>query len=86
MRELGFPRVNSDNWYGLFAPGAASLQDRTRLHDAATAALKSKELIDAYGAVGGIVGGGSPEDFAAFRREEVAKWADVIKLANVKLE
>jgi tripartite-type tricarboxylate transporter receptor subunit TctC len=86
MRELGFPRVNSDNWYGLFAPGAAPLADRRRLHDAAAATLKTKDVVDAYTAVGGIVGGGSTEDFARFRREEVAKWAEVIQLANVKLE
>jgi tripartite-type tricarboxylate transporter receptor subunit TctC len=86
MRELGFPRVNSDNWYGLFSNGSASLADRQRLHDAAEATLKSKEVIDAFTAVGGITGGGSTEDFARFRREEVAKWAEVIKLANVKLE
>ncbi|HYD05211.1 MAG TPA: tripartite tricarboxylate transporter substrate binding protein, partial [Reyranella sp.] len=83
MRELGFPRVNSDNWYGLFAPGGSSLADRERLHDAAAAVLKSKDVIDAYTAVGGIVGGGSAEEFARFRRAEVAKWAEVIKLANV---
>jgi len=86
MRELGFPRVNSDNWYGLFAPGNALLADRQRLHDAAAATLKSKDVVDAYTAVGGIVGGGSTEDFARFRREEIAKWAEVIQLANVKLE
>lgn len=86
MRELGFPRVNSDNWYGLFSPGSASLADRQRLHDAAAATLKTKAVADAFTAVGGIVGGGSAEDFARFRRAEVAKWAGVIRLANVKLE
>jgi len=86
MRELGFPRVNSDNWYGLGAPGSSLLRDRQRIHDAASAALKSKELIDAYSAVGGIVGGGSTEEFASFQRQEVQKWAEVIKAANVKLE
>ena len=86
MRELGYPRVNSDNWYGLFSNGSASLADRQRLHDAAEATLKSKEVGDAFTAVGGITGGGSTEDFARFRREEVAKWAEVIKLADVKLE
>ena len=86
MRELGFPKVNSDNWYGLGASGSSLLKDRERLHDAAATALKSKELIDAYAAVGGIVGGGSSEEFARFQRLEVQKWAEVIKAANVKLE
>jgi tripartite-type tricarboxylate transporter receptor subunit TctC len=84
--ELGYPRINSDNWYGLFAPGGSPLADRERLYTAAAATLKTKEVIDAFTAVGGITGGGSTEDFARFRREEVAKWAEVIKLANVKLE
>lgn len=86
MAELGYPRVNSDNWYGLGAPGAAPLSERQRIHDAAAAALKSKELIAAYAAVGGVVAGGTAEEFARFQREEVAKWAAVIKAANVKLE
>ena len=85
MRELGYPRVNSDNWYGLFS-GNTSLADRGRIHDAAAATLKTKDVMDAFTAVGGIVGGGSAEDFGRFRRAEVAKWAGVIKLAGVKLE
>ena len=43
-------------------------------------------MIDAYAAVGGVVGGGTSAELAAFLREEVAKWAAVIKGANVKLE
>ena len=84
--ELGYPRVNSDNWYGLFSPGSASLADRGRIHDAAAATLETKDVADAFLAVGGIVGGGSPEDLARFRRGEVAKWAEVVKFAGVKLE
>ncbi len=86
MGELGYPRVNSDNWYGLGAPGAALRASRDRLHEAAAAALASKELIDAFAAVGGIVGGGSAEQFATFQRKEVEKWAAVIRAANIKLE
>jgi len=86
MRELGYPRITSDNWYGLAAPGSSVRADRERLHDAAAAALEAKELIDAYAAVGGLVVGGSAEDFQRFERKESEKWAEVIKLANVKFE
>jgi tripartite-type tricarboxylate transporter receptor subunit TctC len=30
--------------------------------------------------------GGTPEEFAAFVRKEVAKWTDVAKRANVRIE
>jgi tripartite-type tricarboxylate transporter receptor subunit TctC len=86
MRELGYPKVNSDNWYALISPGASSAAARQKIFDAASAALKSKEIVDAYAAVGGIAGGGTSADLAAFLREEVTKWAAVSKAANVKLE
>jgi tripartite-type tricarboxylate transporter receptor subunit TctC len=84
--ELGYPRINSDNWYGLFAPGQARRDARQRLHDAATVALRSKDLIDAYAAVGGVVGGGTASEFATFLRAESEKWGAVIKRANITLE
>jgi tripartite-type tricarboxylate transporter receptor subunit TctC len=86
MRELGYPKVNSDNWYALMSPGGASREARQKIFEAATAALKSSHVIDAYAAVGGIAGGGTSEELAAFLRAEHEKWAAVIKLANVKLE
>lgn len=86
MKELGYPKVNSDNWYALVSPGAASPEHRKRIFDAATTALKSKEVIDAYAKVGGIAGGGTSAELAAFLKAEAVKWAAVIKAANVKLE
>ncbi len=86
MREMGFPKVNSDNWYALVSPAAASPEARKKIFDAASAALRTKELADAYLAVGGVVGGGTSAELAAFLRGESEKWAAVIKSANVKLE
>jgi tripartite-type tricarboxylate transporter receptor subunit TctC len=86
MRELGFPKVNSDNWYALISPGAASPEARRKIFDAASAALKTRELAEAYANVGGVVGGGTSDELKAFLAEEGAKWAAVIKGANIKLE
>jgi tripartite-type tricarboxylate transporter receptor subunit TctC len=85
-RELGYPHINSDNWYGLFSPGQVSRESRQRIHDAAAAALQSKALIDAYAAIGGVVGGGTASEFATFLRKESEKWGAVIKRANIVLE
>lgn len=86
MREMGYPKVNSDNWYALVSPGASSPEARRKIFDAASAALKTRELADAYAKVGGVIGGGTTAEVTAFMKEEVAKWAAVIKSANVKLE
>jgi len=86
MRELGLPKVNSDNWYALIAPGDSSLAARQKILEAAVATLKSKEVVDAYAAVGGVAVGSTTEDLAKFLAAESAKWGEVVKFANVKLE
>jgi tripartite-type tricarboxylate transporter receptor subunit TctC len=86
MRELGLPKVNSDNWYALISPGEALRANRQKIYEAAVETLHSKEVIDAFAAVGGVAVGSTPEELATFLRAENAKWADVIQMANVKLE
>ena len=86
MREMGFAKVKSDNWYALISPGGAPAEARKKVFDAATSALKTKEIADAYQAAGGVVGGGTTDELNAFLKEERIKWAAVIKSANVKLE
>lgn len=86
MRELGLPKVNSDNWYALISPGAAPLEARRKIQEVAVATLHSKEIIDAFAAVGGVAVGNTPQELAKFIAGESARWAEVIKFANVKLE
>jgi tripartite-type tricarboxylate transporter receptor subunit TctC len=86
MREMGYPKVNSDNWYALVSPGGAPVEARRKVYEAASTALKNPELGDAYAKVGGVVGGGTTEETNAFIQAEIAKWAAVIKAANIKLE
>jgi tripartite-type tricarboxylate transporter receptor subunit TctC len=86
MRELGLPRVNSDNWYALISPGETPPAVRQKIHAAAVATLHSKEVIDAYAAVGGVVVGGTPEELTKFLAAESVKWSEVVRFAKVKLE
>jgi tripartite-type tricarboxylate transporter receptor subunit TctC len=86
MRELGLPKVNSDNWYALISPGQAPLAARQKILAAAVETLKSKEVTDAYAAVGGVVVGSTTQELQSFLAAESTKWAEVIKFANVKLE
>ena len=67
-------------------PGEAPLAVRQKILEAALATLKSKEVIDAYAAVGGVAVGSTPEDLAKFLAGEGQKWGEVCKYANVKLE
>jgi tripartite-type tricarboxylate transporter receptor subunit TctC len=86
MRELGLPKVNSDNWYALISPGEAPAAVRQKIHEAAVTTLRSKDVTDAYAAVGGVVVGGTSAELTTFLAAESAKWSDVIRFAKVKLE
>jgi tripartite-type tricarboxylate transporter receptor subunit TctC len=86
MGEFGLPKVNSDNWYALISPAAAPAAARQKILDTAIATLRSKEVIDAYAALGAVVVASTPEELANFMKAESAKWAEVVKFAHVKLE
>lgn len=86
MRELGLPKVNSDNWYALIAPGESPLASRQKIYEAAVATLKSKEVVDAYAAVGGVVVASNTEDLNKLLVAEGEKWGEVVRFAKVKLE
>jgi tripartite-type tricarboxylate transporter receptor subunit TctC len=57
-----------------------------RVHEQAVAALTSKESRERLTAQGGEVVASSPEAFAAFIRDEIARYAPVVKAAGIVAE
>jgi len=82
--ELGYPNVNSDNWYGLVVPAGTPAEIVKRLHSAAAAALRSKEVDEQYAKVGGIPFPSTPEEYREFLSGEQAKWSRIIKAIGFK--
>jgi tripartite-type tricarboxylate transporter receptor subunit TctC len=82
--ELGYPKVISDNWYGLVAPAATPAAVQKRLHDAAIAALRSHELVEQFAKVSGIPAPMTQEEYLAFLGEEQARWGAIIKAIGFK--
>lgn len=84
--EAGYPKVLSDNWYGLVAPPALPPAVLRRIHSAAASALTSKEVAEQYAKVGGVPMPSSPEEFAAYLARDQAKWSGVVKAIGFKAE
>ncbi len=84
--EAGYPSVNADNWYGIFAPAATPRDVLSRLNAGMSKALQSPDVRDRLAAQGAATVGGSSEELAAFLRSETEKWARVIKTAGITLE
>ena len=84
--EAGYPKVNSDNWYGLVGPAGIPPAIVKRIHAAAIAALNSPELIENYSKVSGVPMPSTPEEYAVFITVEQAKWGAVVKAISFKAE
>ena len=82
--ELGYPNVNSDNWYGLVAAAATPPEVQKRIHAAALAALKSKAVEEQFSKVGGIASPGTPQEYQAFIAAEQAKWSRIVQAIGFK--
>ena len=84
--ELGYPRIAVALWYGLVAPAGTPHTVISRLNGEVAKALANTEVSEKLRAQGADPMPGTPEAFAAFMQEEMAKWAPVVKQAGVKLD
>jgi tripartite-type tricarboxylate transporter receptor subunit TctC len=84
--EAGLPEVVSGTWYGLLAPAGTSPERISALRQSLVAALADAEARRALLDQGGALVGNTPEAFAAFLGEETAKWGEVIRAAQIRME
>jgi len=73
-------------WYGIFAPAGTPADVAKKLETEAIAALKSKELSGKLAGQGFTVVGSTQQQFSAFMKNEVPRWARLIKDANIRAD
>jgi|SRR5687768_13578090 tripartite-type tricarboxylate transporter receptor subunit TctC len=86
IAEAGLPGYNASGWYGLLAPAATPKPVIARLHAEAVKALRMPDMVERLAGQGAEPIGNSPEEFTAFIRSEIDKWANLVKVANMKVE
>jgi len=84
--ELGYPKIAVSLWYGLLAPAGTPMPLIQRLNREVVKALDAPEVRERLLAQGAEPMPGTPEAFASFMQEEMAKWAPVVKQAGIKLD
>jgi tripartite-type tricarboxylate transporter receptor subunit TctC len=84
IAESGFPGFQTDTWYGVVAPAGTPAAIVARLNAEIGRVLASPDARALLEAQGAHPAGGSPEEFRAFLRSEIAKWAKVIAAAGIK--
>jgi tripartite-type tricarboxylate transporter receptor subunit TctC len=84
LDEVGLKGFQAVAWNGLSAPARTPKDVIRRINADVLKVIRSPEFIERLTAEGADPVGDSPEQFAAFLREETAKWNKVIKFANIK--
>ena len=84
MIESGYPGFEAGSWYGLYAPAGTPPEIVTKLHAELAKALEKAEMRKQLSAQGAEPIGNSPQEFAAFIRAEIDKWAKVIRASGAK--
>ncbi len=82
--ESGFPGFESLSWYGLAAPARTPPAIIALLHKEVVAVVNHPDIVARLTQDSAIPVGNTPQAFAQEIRNETAKWAKVIKNANIK--
>lgn len=84
LAESGVPGYESSAWYGFVAPAGTPKEIVSQLSQEIAAILRMPDVKEKLEAPGLVAVGSTPEQFAAFIREETDKDAKIIKAANIK--
>ncbi|HEX6004823.1 MAG TPA: tripartite tricarboxylate transporter substrate binding protein [Burkholderiales bacterium] len=86
VAESGVPGYEVTTFYGLSAPAKTPRPILDRLHNETVRALKSPDVREKLQGLGADPVGNSQEEYAAFIKSEIDKWAKVIKAAGIKAQ
>lgn len=86
IAEAGGPAIVIGSWYGLMAPAGTPRDIIVKLHAEVAKALAIPELRERYISNGLDPVGNSPDEFSAQIRDDTARWAKVVRIANVRAE
>jgi tripartite-type tricarboxylate transporter receptor subunit TctC len=86
MEEAGVPGFEVLNWQGAIAPKGTPAAIVQRLNADMNKVFAMPEFRDRVLGQGNELGGGTPEQFAAFIRSENAKWSAIVRSARISAE
>jgi tripartite-type tricarboxylate transporter receptor subunit TctC len=86
LAELGYPGLEGVIWYGVSGPSGVPASVTKRLSEELRRLLAARDVRERFGQQGAIPTPGTPQEYIAFIKAELAKWAPVVQLSGAKVD
>jgi len=86
LSEVGAEEYSAGNWYGLFAPKGTDKEIVQQLNQSLRVALESDEVKEKIFAMGMDPIVTTTAEFQDFLIEDASRWAEVVDVAEIKIE
>ena len=84
--ESGLPDLDVTTWYGLLAPAGTPRPIIARLNAEIARIMHAPDLQERLAAMAAEPRTSTPEEFAAYIRQEAARWGDVVRKAGLRAD
>jgi len=86
VAESGFPGFEAVSWFGLMAPAGTPAPIVDKVYQQAARIAAMDDVREKLGQLGFTTTADSPDAFGTIIKADIAKWAEVIRAANIKSE
>jgi tripartite-type tricarboxylate transporter receptor subunit TctC len=86
VAESGVPGFDISTWYGIWAPAGTPKEIVNRLSGEIAKIVKIPDVRERLAGLGAEPVGNSPDEFAAYCRSELAKWAKIVKASGATVD
>jgi tripartite-type tricarboxylate transporter receptor subunit TctC len=80
------PGFHANSWYGLFAPAGTSKDIVKKIHAAGAKVLAAPEIRERLAGQGAEVSPSTPEELTALLKEDLVRWAKIVKDSGAQLD
>ena len=84
VAEAGLPGFEVVSWIGALVPAGTPKEIVDKIYTDLVAVLRMPEIQERLGQSGAVVVGNTQEQFAKWNRDEIAKWAEAVKISGAK--
>jgi tripartite-type tricarboxylate transporter receptor subunit TctC len=86
IAESAVPGFNFSTWYGMWAPASTPQAIVEKLSSEISQITRLPEVREKFLALGAEPVGNTSEEFAAFNKSELAKWARIVKQSGARVD